>query len=172
VSDQQGWHLWYRSLTDPKEKPALFLPQAFYSARPAPSRDGRFVAYEAMADANNSEIYLRRFPPAEGVWQVSTNGGRSPRWSADGRLFFARGPEIYEVSVTADPDVRVSAPKLVFKRTAPAGGGVPAAFDVAPDGKHFLVYELAGEAPDDRLTVTLNWFAGLRSGASPAEASR
>jgi Tol biopolymer transport system component len=168
VSDQQGWHLWYRSLTDPKEKPALFLPQAFYTIRPAPSRDGRFVAYQAMTDANNSEIYLRRFPPSEGVWQISTNGGTSPRWSADGRLFFAKGPEIYEVSVAADPDVRVSAPKLVFKRTAPAGGGVPAAFDVAPDGKHFLIYELAGEASDDRLTVTLNWFAGLPSGAARA----
>jgi eukaryotic-like serine/threonine-protein kinase len=172
VTDQEGWHLWYRSLTDPKEKPAPFLPQAYYSIQPAPSRDGRFVAYMATTDANNAEIYVRRFPPSEGVWQVSTSGGSSPRWSADGRLFFARGPEIYEVSVTADPDVRVSPPKLVFKRTAPAGGRVPPAFDVAPDGKHFLVYELAGQAPDDRMTVTLNWFAALRSSASPGETSR
>jgi dipeptidyl aminopeptidase/acylaminoacyl peptidase len=166
VSDQQGWHLWYRSLTDQKEKPAPFLAQGFYSLKASASRDGRFVAYEAWTDANSSEIYVRRFPPSEGVWQVSTGGGTSPRWSADGRLFFAKGPEIYEVSVTADPDVRVSAPKLVFKRTAPAGSGVPAAFDVAPDGRHFLIYELAGEAPDDRMTVTLNWFAELRPGAT------
>ncbi len=172
VSDQQGWHLWYRSLKDEKEKPAPFLPQAFYTIRPAPSPDGRFVAYEAWTDANNSEIYVRRFPPSEGVWQVSTSGGTSPRWSADGRLFFAKGPEINEVSVTADPDVRVSAPKLVFKRTAAPGRGVPSAFDVAPDGKHFLVYELAGDAPDDRMTVTLNWFAELRpAGAAPAGAT-
>ncbi len=163
VSDQQGWHLWYRSLTDGKEKPAPFLPQAFYNLRPAPSPDGRFVAYEASSGPTNAEIYLRRFPASEGVWQVSTSGGMSPRWSADGRLFFAKGPEIYEASVTADPDVRVSAPTLVFKRTAPSGGGVPSAFDVAPDGKHFLVYELAGETADDRMTVTLNWFAELRA---------
>jgi len=169
VSDQEGWHLWYRSLTDPKEKPSLFMPQAFYSLRPAPSRDGRFVAYEGMTDASSAEIYLRRFPPSDGVWQVSTNGGTSPRWSADGRLFFAKGAGIYEVSVTADPDVRVSAPKLVFQRTSAPGDDVPSAFDVAPDGKHFLIYELAGHAPDDRMTVTLNWFAELRAGSAGAK---
>ena len=165
VVDQQGMQLWYRSLTDEKEKPAPFLPQSFYSIAAAPSPDGRFVAYEAAQGQGDPEIFLRRFPPSEGVWQVSTSGGTSPRWSADGRLFFAKGPEIYEAAVTADPDVRVGTPALVFKRTAPSGGGVPSAFDVAPDGKHFLVYEFAGEAPDDRMTVTLNWFGELR----PAE---
>ena len=170
VFDQQGQHIWYRSLTDAKEKPAPFLPQSFYSIRPAPSPDGRFVAYEASPGPGNPEIFLRQFPPSEGVWQVSTNGGTSPCWSADGHLYFAKGPEIYEVSVTSAPDVRVSAPTLVFKRTAPAGGGVPSAFDVGPDGKRFLVYELAGEAPDDRMTVTLNWFAEMRPGGAAAGA--
>ena len=61
--------------------------------------------------------------------------------------------------MTAEPDARRQRPALVFKRTAPSGGGVPSNFDVAPDGKRFLVYELAGEAADDRMTVTLNWFA-------------
>jgi Tol biopolymer transport system component len=166
VVDQQGLQLWYRSLTNEKEKPAPFLPQAFYAITPAPSPDGRFVAYEAAQGQGDPEIFLRRFPPSEGVWQISTSGGTSPRWSADGHLFFAKGPEIYESTVTADPDVRVSAPALVFKREAPSGGRVPSAFDVAPDGKHFLVYELAGEAPDDRMTVTLNWFGELRPGGA------
>jgi len=172
VVDQQGQRLWYRSLTDEKEKPAQFLPQSFYQIAPAPSPDGRFVAYEAAQGQSDPEIFLRRFPPSEGVWQVSTGGGTSPRWSADGRLFFAKGPEIYESTVTADPDVRVGAPALVFKRTAPPGGGVPSAFDVAPDGKHFLTYEFAGQAPDDRMTVTLNWFGELRPGAAPGGAPR
>jgi hypothetical protein len=172
VVDQQGLQLWYRSLTSEKEKPAPFLPQSFYSIAPAPSPDGRFVAYAAAQGQDDPEIFLRRFPPSEGVWQVSTGGGTSPHWSADGRLFFAKGPEIYEAAVTADPDVRVGAPALVFKRTAPSGAGVPSAFDVAPDGKHFLLYEFAGEAPDDRMTVTLNWFGELRPGAAAGGGTR
>jgi dipeptidyl aminopeptidase/acylaminoacyl peptidase len=170
--DQEGMHLWYRSLTNEKEKPAPFLPQAFYSIAAAPSPDGRFVAYEGAQGQGDPEIVLRRFPPSEGVWQVSTSGGTLPRWSADGHLFFAKGPETYEAAVTADPDVRVGAPALVFKRTAPSGGSLPAGFDVAPDGKHFLVYEFAGQVPDDRMTVTLNWFSELRPGAPAGGGSR
>jgi len=172
VVDQQGLQLWYRSLTSEKEKPARFLPQSFYNIAAAPSPDGRFVAYEAAQGQGDSEIFLRRFPPSEGVWQVSTGGGTSPRWSADGRLFFAKGAEIYEAAVAADPDVRVGAPALVFKRTAPSGGGVPSGFDVAPDGKHFLVYEFAGQAPDDQMTVTLNWFGELRPGGAVTGGAR
>ncbi len=52
------------------------------------------------------------------------------------------------------------------------GSSVPSAFDVAPDGKHFLVYDLAGEAPDDHMTVTLNRFAELRRGAAVGGGSR
>ncbi|HTR03945.1 MAG TPA: hypothetical protein VMN82_12170, partial [Thermoanaerobaculia bacterium] len=167
--DQQGWHLWSRSLKDANEKPAALLPQAYYSIQAVPSPDGRFIAYEAWTDASEAEIYLRRFPPSEGVWQVSTNGGRSPRWSADGHLYFSKGPAIYEAAVTANPDVRVGAPVLVFQRTAASGRSVPHDFNVAPDGKHFLVYEIAGDASDDRMTVTLNWFAELRAGSAGAK---
>ena len=165
VTDKDGWHLWYRSLADSKEKPAPFLAQPFYTVTAAPSPDGRLVAYEASSGPGAPEIFLRRFPPSEGVWQVSTNGGMWPRWSRDGRLFFAKGPEIYEVSVTTDPDVRVGAPTLVCRRAAPAGSNVPSAFDVSPDGKRFLIYEPAGDTTDERITVVLNWFAELRSGA-------
>ena len=167
VYGQQGIQLWYRSLTNEKEKPAPFVSQSFYGITAAPSPDGRFVAYEAVQGQSEPEIILRRFPPSEGAWQVAS-GGTSPRWSADGRLYFAKGPEIYEATVTADPDVTVGAPALVFKRAESSGGGVPSPFDVAPDGKHFLVYEFAGEAPDDRMTVTLNWFGELRAGAGAA----
>jgi len=160
-----GWRLWYRSLADGKQKPALFLDQAFYSIEASPSPDGRFVAYEAWSGPGASEIYLRRFPPSEGVWQVSSNGGTSPRWSSDGRLFFAQGADILEVPLTTDPDVRLGAPTRLFRRTAPGGGNVPPGFDVSPDGKRFLIYEPAGDMTDERIVVALDWLAELRRGA-------
>ena len=63
------------------------------------------MAYEAAQGQGDPEIVLRRFPPSEGAWQVSTSGGTSPRWSADGHLFYAKGPEIYEAAVTAEAAV-------------------------------------------------------------------
>ncbi len=165
VRSGDGWRLWYRSLADGKQKPALFLDQPFYSIEASPSPDGRFVAYEAWSGPGASEIYLRRFPPSEGVWQVSSNGGTSPHWSSDGRLFFAQGADILEVPLTTDPEVRLGAPTRLFRRTAPGGGNVPSGFEVSPDGKRFLIYEPAGDMSDERIVVALDWFAELRRGA-------
>jgi Tol biopolymer transport system component len=161
LADQDGMRLWYRSLTARDAKPALFVDQVFYSINAAPSPDGRFVAYEAEPGPDQSQIYVRRFPPSEGVWQVSSNGGTSPRWSRDGRLFFAQGGDIFEVAVAADPDVRIGTPTRLFKRTPTGGAAVPAPFDVSPDGTRFLFYEPVGDASDERIAVVLNWFSEL-----------
>jgi Tol biopolymer transport system component len=166
VRGGDGWRLWYRSLKDAKQKPALFLDQPFYSIDASPSPDGRFVAYEAWSGPNASEIFLRRFPPSEGVWQVSANGGSSPRWSSDGRLFFAQGADILEVALTTEPEMRLGSPTRLFRRTAPSEGGyVVPDFDVSPDGKRFLIYEPAGETTEERIVVELNGLARLRPGA-------
>jgi hypothetical protein len=93
------------------------------------------------------------------VWQVTSTGGTSPRWSRDGRLFFAQGADIFEVQITTTPDVRIGTPTLLFKRTSTAGAAVPSPFDVSPDGKRFLIYEPVGDVNDSKITVALNWFA-------------
>jgi hypothetical protein len=158
LPDQDGIRLWYRSLTDANAEPRRFVDQAFYFIAGVPSPDGQFVAYQAESGVDRSEVYLRRFPPGEGVWQVSANGGTFPRWSRDGRLFFAQGADIFGVSVTTGAEVQLGTPERLFTRTAP-GGGVPAAFDVSPDGTRFLIYEPAGDTTQEKLVVVQHWFA-------------
>jgi Tol biopolymer transport system component len=157
LPDADGMRLWYRPLADAKAEARRFVDQAFYFIAAAPSPDGQFVAYQAEAGMDRSEVYLRRFPPGEGVWQVSSNGGTSPRWSRDGRLFFAQSGDIFEVSITTEPEVQLDAPKRLFTRTSP-GGGVPAGFDVSPDGTRFLIYEPAGDTTQEALVVVQHWF--------------
>ena len=170
-----GMRLWSRPLTDASAKPGLFLNKAYYSVAASPSPDGRFVAYEAFSAPGASEVFLRRFPPSEDVWQVSSNGGESPRWSHDGRLFFANGADVFEVEVSTDPEVRIGAPTPLFKRRIDdarpvafgsffGGSDAPAAFDVSPDAKRFLIYEPAGDPTDERIVVALNWSTELRPG--------
>ena len=156
---KDGLRLWYRSLTDATAKPALFIDQTFYSINAAPSPDGRFVASAASTTPGQTEVFVRRFPPSAGVWQISSNGGTSPRWTADGRLLYARGPDIFEVTISATPEVTIGAPQRLFTRTAAAGTTIPAGFDVSPDGRRFVFYEPAANAGEERITVALNWFA-------------
>ncbi len=52
------------------------------------SPDGKWLAYTSD-ESGRYEVYARLFPSGSGVWKVSTEGGREPRWSADGKeLFF------------------------------------------------------------------------------------
>jgi hypothetical protein len=159
TQDKDGLRLWYRPLATRDARPAPFIDQTFYSISAAPSPDGRFVAYAAGTVPGQTDVYLRRFPPTDGVWQVSSNGGTSPRWTTDGRLLFARGPDIFEVTVSTTPDVTISAPQRLFTRTSPAGTTAPAAFDVTPDGTRFVVFEPVADAGEEHLAAALNWFA-------------
>jgi len=157
AADKDGVRLWYRSLVTKDAMPLPFLAQPFYSISASPSPDGRFIAYDAEPGPDQSEIYLRRFPPSDEMWQVSTSGGTTPRWSSDGRLFFAKGGDVFEVDITTDRDVRVGAPRHLFTRTPSGGAAVPSAFEVSPDGTRFLVYEPVGDVTDERIQVVLNW---------------
>ncbi len=157
LSDKDGQRLWYRSLTTRDAKPMPFIEQSFYAAFAAPAPDGHLVAYEAESVPGQSEIFVRRFPPSEGMWQVSSGGGTSPRWSRDGHLYYAKGAEIFEVDITADPEVRVGTPVRLFKRTPAGGSAVPAPFNVSPDGKRFLIYEPVGDPAEQGIAVVQHW---------------
>jgi serine/threonine-protein kinase len=78
------------------------------------SPDGRFLAYRTN-ESGRDEIQLRRFPSGDGRWQVSTDGGEWPVWSARGdRLFYLSGETIMAVSVQLEPTVALGRPEPLF----------------------------------------------------------
>src|SRR5205085_4858766 len=68
-------------------KPEQFLKSNFSDADPVFSPDGRWLAYDSNESGKN-EVYVRAFPPPPsgqgGKWQISNNGGGTPRWSTRG----------------------------------------------------------------------------------------
>jgi hypothetical protein len=45
-------------------------------------------------------VYVTSYPGATAKWQVSTEGGISPSWSADGRrLYYLSGDRVFEAAV-------------------------------------------------------------------------
>ena len=56
---------------------------------PSISPDGRFMAY-ASNESGRFEVYVVPFPNSGATeWQVTTTGGRAPRWSRKGgEIFF------------------------------------------------------------------------------------
>ena len=142
---------------------------------PAVSPDGRWLAYHSN-ESGRPAVYVRPFPNVEdGKWQVSQRTGLMPVWSRDGRELFyvAAAPEgmtMMAVEYGGGPAFTASRPERLF--TLPGRvdlGGVFRHWDVAPDGRRFVVLrEAEGDAsPADprqgptRLIYVANWFTEL-----------
>jgi eukaryotic-like serine/threonine-protein kinase len=112
------------------------------------SPDGAFLAYVAN-ESGREEVYVRPSAPGGGRVQVSTNGGRRPIWSADGReLFFWESRQLMSATLARDPLIRITSRKLLF------AGNFEWDFDVAKDGRFLLIQN---ESAGPTVVVVPNW---------------
>ena len=140
------------------------------------SPDGRWVAYQSM-ESGDFQVYVDAFPGPGPRFQISTKGGGSPVWSADGRELFyvesaaskpgqpqpgSQDVRLMAVSVTMKPALSFGAPRPLFSgrysMNAPGRG-----YDVTRDG-HFLFLKERERVPDviSEMTVVQNWIAELK----------
>jgi eukaryotic-like serine/threonine-protein kinase len=150
-------HLW--SVAIPGGKPVQLHESAFSEHEGAVSPDGRWLAYGAY-DSGAEEVYVQPFPGPGAKTRISTQGGQRPRWSRDGKELFywtyGADRQLMGVAVHSGPAFGVGLPQSLFK--LPAG----TTWDVAPDGKRFLVETpLASTAGGQRMEAVVNWFDEL-----------
>ncbi len=126
------------------------------------SPDGRWVAYSSD-ESGRLEVYVQ--PAAGGSpWQVSADGGGTPRWRGDSQELYYLGPDnaVMAVRVTAGPSFAAGKPQLLFTfrlKRMQRGFPVPS-FDVDASGEHFILnHETANT--DAPITVVQNWTARL-----------
>jgi serine/threonine-protein kinase len=137
--------------------PELFLQT---SALPfsAFSPDGRWLAY-ADAESGEYEVYVRAFPDKGTRWLISNDGGTMPLWSRNGHELFYRNKDsqIMVATYNVNGDAFAADTPRVWAEPRLANTGLTPLFDLAPDGKRFIV--LMGSegpaAPDARKHVTL-----------------
>jgi len=159
---------WILPLTG-ERKPAPFLQSPFNEQWAQVSPDGKWIAYSSD-ETGRSEIYVRRFPSGDGKWQVSSNGGTFPRWRRDNRELFYMGvgPRRKIVALTVDPagpNFEYGHPTELFDSgfTNFRHGRDYLAYAVSPDGQRFLIPRPEStDLASDRITVVLNWTAGLK----------
>ncbi|HSD71954.1 MAG TPA: hypothetical protein VLE54_04140, partial [Thermoanaerobaculia bacterium] len=98
------------------------------------------------------------FPPTGQKWQISTNGGGSPRWMKGGReLMYFEPPETRKVvEITTAPDFHPSVPQTLFATLRPQGSAVTS------DGERFLINLPGAESAPSPMTLILNWTGELR----------
>ncbi len=123
------------------------------------SPDGKWVAY-ASDESGNWEIYVTSFPGNAGKWQVSRGGGTEPRWRGDGKEIFYIAPSgmLMAVPVNAQSAFATGTPAPLFQiqGRAPISSTDVFTYDVAKDGKRFLVNRYVKPEHVAPLTILLN----------------
>jgi len=153
---QNNGDLWLLPLEGDR-KPFPFLSTPFNEQQGAFSPDGKWVAYESD-ESGLPEVYVRPFPGPGGKSQVSTGGGSSPRWRADGKELYYIAPDLklMAAAVTAQggtfaPDT----PESLFQtRITPATNKQQ--YDVARDGR-FLIDTDLPDTSTQPIHLLLNW---------------
>jgi len=172
---QTGWDIWAQEM-DPLtgaaragRAPGIVLRTPFTERWGRFSPDGRWVAYQSN-ESGRPEIYVRPWtlptagaaaPAPSAQWQVSTAGGVTPVWRADGQVLYYLGPD--GAMMAAPVTVRSAAlepgtPVALFP-TRIVGGGVESLvgpqYDVTRDGR-FLINTLL-DAAATPITLIMNW---------------
>jgi dipeptidyl aminopeptidase/acylaminoacyl peptidase len=99
------------------------------------------------------------------VVTVSTDGGRSPKWSPDGReLFYRRGDAFLAATISSSGKLSVGDSRKLFEVRAASGTSTQqAGYSVSPDGRRFLVQLPDPRAIPTQINVVLNWFEELKA---------
>jgi Tol biopolymer transport system component len=133
--------IWVVPITGDK-KPVAVVQSDARERSPQVSPDGKWIAYTSH-ETGRAEVFIKQFPEGPGKWQISTEGGGTPRWRGDSKeLFYALAPNILAVDIhVTGGSIQAGAPHVLFGITTP-GPNLPIDYSfyaVASDGKRFLV---------------------------------
>lgn len=159
---ETSWDIWALALDGSGETFPL-LQSEFVEVRPTFSPDGAWFAYNSN-ESGKQEVYVRQFPGPGGQWQLSTDGGSEPMWSADGHEIFYidSGRNLVSVPVTTTDTLEAGLPEMLFD---------PPIFPVTQreryvvtrDGERFLMLSTTSGVSVRPTTVVLNWDLGLEN---------
>ena len=124
------------------------------------SPDGQMVAYTS-AKTDRFEVYVQSYPKADKVWQVSSEGGEEPVWAPSGKeLFYRYGNNWLAVSISGDTELKLGAPRLLFKGSFQNPYGH--SYDIDPQSDRFLMLQSKHtEIRITQLNLVLTWYHEL-----------
>jgi Tol biopolymer transport system component len=139
------------------------IASAFHETDPNLSPNGQWLAYAVNGESKQWEVFVQPFGRSGGVWRVSRNGGRHPRWSADGRELVYVTPEggLVCASVAAGPSFRVVDTRELFRHPALSQDfDRPLSYspyDLVPGAQRFLIRVPADPVAPRPIVAILNW---------------
>lgn len=157
--------VWMKPLAG-KQPPVPLLNSGSDEKQPRVSPDGRWMLY-ISDESGREEVYVRSLLPGGGRALVSVNGGGEPLWASDGRrAYFRISDQVWEASLVFVPAPQVTARRQLFRGPYATDAFHPN-YDIAPDGRAFVMVKPVGE--NRRVMIVVNWRRELqrRMGVKP-----
>ena len=152
-SPGQGQDVWAIAADGSDSIPVAAGPAS--ETEPDFSPDGRWVAYQSD-ESGRMEIFVISFPDLAVKRQISINGGRAPRWDPQGRgLYYLDRDRLTAVSISASSGLRTGTDEVLFQTAARA-------FDVAPDGRRFILVLPNPALAAPGIHVVLDWVPEMK----------
>jgi serine/threonine protein kinase len=128
------------------------------------SPDGKYFSYGSN-ETGRLEIYIKSFPDLKSKWQVSTEGGLSPRWSPDcKKLYYINNVgKMMMVPIKREPFFSPGKPRVLFDVSQMYFPNNPVSnYDISPDGKRFImVKNISFQTNIMAFNFITNWIAAL-----------
>jgi dipeptidyl aminopeptidase/acylaminoacyl peptidase len=154
--DGTNYDIWVLPLSGEGEAYS-FIETEFNEGGAMISPDGRWLAY-VSDESGSPEIYVTAFPERGRKWQVSTDGGNSPRWKADGSeiLYHATDGTLTAVGIENRSGGLLIGEAIPIYNTMiqPFGAHFWA---ISEDGERILALEPMSEQSAPSLSVVVNW---------------
>ena len=158
------WDMWVLDLKKQSDPRAIFDSENNeWFGTTSPNK--RWIAHTSDR-TGKEEVWVASYPDLLQRWLISSNGGREPRWSHDGKeLYYRSGDRLMVVPVDLDkPEFSFQAPRVLFEGEFWAMGISWPSYGVAPDGRFLMIQEVDQRAitrSSQRIRIVLNWFTEL-----------
>ncbi len=140
------------SMRTRKEEP--IMRSAFAEGEPEISNDGKWLAYSSDV-TGNTEVYLQSLAGEKSAHiRVSSDGGSTPRWNANGTELFYVSPDRKTLSVLRSASGRWDDAKRESLLTTP---GNIRDYAPEPDGQTFVILQSNPQPNDSLFHVVLGW---------------
>jgi serine/threonine protein kinase/Tol biopolymer transport system component len=164
--------IWALTLGDSVLAARPFLASAADEPSAELSPDGRYLAYESN-QSGRAEVYVQPFPGSGRREVVSIDGGVQPAWARNGRELFyrvsqgaGRPMQMMAVDVSLGDVFTAKRPRVLWEAMGSRypGGTGGRTYDVAPDGRRFLMVQQRDAQPQPPIThvvLVQNWLDEL-----------
>jgi serine/threonine protein kinase len=145
------------SVEQKKAEPWFETPYSEKQGRFSP--DLKWIAYTSN-ESGRAEVYVRGFKPPGGKWRVSSDGGSAPVWRGDGKELFFISSDAKIMSVAVRPGATFEGAPAVPLFKIPGDLlelSVVTQYDVAPDGRSFLINLDTPTEGQRMITLVTNW---------------